>query len=263
AVILFFPAEDGIRYSRPGWASSSPSPARSIAPHHHGRAGARHGPAEVGGDLASLDLPAAALPVVVGVPAPAVRADGAAVVGVVPQLAHVLDHHAHAVRVALAQMAAAGVVGPPAAEPDGAVADIPAAVALVAEPVVLELQHGGEGEGVVGAGDVDVLRAHAGIGPEDLARVLSRHRRDRPVLVVHVDARLAHAPGHATDQHPGMRAIARPLGAGDDDGRGVVGLHAAVEQVQRLADDAAGEHLLNRDALLIVGLRIVGGVLAV
>src|SRR5437867_542531 len=141
-----------------------------VAPHDHGRAGARHGPAQVGAHLAALHLPAAAFLVVVGVPALAVGTHGAAVVDVVAQLAHVLDHHVHAVRVALAQMPAAGVVGPLAAEADGAVADVLATIALLAETVVLELQHGGEGEGVVGAGDVDILGADAGVGPQDLAR---------------------------------------------------------------------------------------------
>src|ERR671919_533865 len=104
---------------------------RSIAPHDHGRTGTRHGPAQVGGHLAVLHLPAAAFLVVVGVLALAVGTGGAAVVDVVAQLAHVFDHHVHAVRVALAQMAAAGVVGPPAAEADGAVADIGPALALL------------------------------------------------------------------------------------------------------------------------------------
>src|SRR5688572_9809766 len=207
----------------------------SITPHDHSRSGARVGPAEVGGHLAVLHLPTAAFLVVVGVPALAVRTDGAAVVGVVAQLAHVFDHHVHAVRIALALMAAARVVGAPAAQPYGAVADVLAAFALPAEAVILELQHGGEGEGVVGAGDVDILRADAGVGPQDIARVPAGYRRDRPRLVVHVGARLGHAARDGADQHPGVAGVPGAVGARDDDGRGVVGLHAAVEQVQRLA----------------------------
>src|SRR5262245_63977426 len=87
-------------------------------------------------------------------------------------------------------MAAARVVGAPPAEPDRAAADIIAALALLAEAVVLELQHGGECEGVVGAGHVDVLRPHARIGPQDLARIAARHRRDRTVLIVHGEPRV-------------------------------------------------------------------------
>ena len=154
------------------WSVSSPQPRRmTMAEPVPGI-----GPAQVGGDLAVLHLAAAALAVVVGVLALAVGPDGAGVVDVVAQLAHVLDHHVHAVRVALAEMAAAGVVGPPAAELDGAVADVLAALALLAEAVVLELQHGGEGEGVVGAGDVDVLRPDAGVRPQDLLARSSRRR---------------------------------------------------------------------------------------
>ncbi len=102
-----------------------------------------------------------------------------------------------------------------------------------------------------------------GIGPQDLAPVVARNPRDRPVLVVHVGARLAHAPGYAADQHQRMAPVPRTVGAGDDDGRGVVGLDAAVEQMQRLADDAAVDHVLHRHALLVIGLGVVGGMPAV
>src|SRR6185295_13283972 len=106
------------------------------APHDHGRARAGIGPAQVGRHLAVLDLAAAALAIVVGVLALAVRPDRAGIVGVVPELPHVLDHHVHAVRIALAEMAAAGVVGSPAAQPHGAVGDVVAALALLAEAVI-------------------------------------------------------------------------------------------------------------------------------
>src|SRR5215510_15446797 len=250
-------AEGHSQVLRLDWHGSS---SRSAAPHDHGRAGARHGPAKIGGDLASLHLPAAAFIIVVGVLAFAIRPYRTAVVDVMTQLAHVLDHHVHAVRVALAQMPAAGVVRPPSAEADAAVAHVLTAFALFAEAVVFELQHGGEGEGVVGAGDIDILGAHPGVGPQDLARVFAGNRRDRPVLVVHVGAGFAHAPGDAADQHAGMATVAGALGAGDDDGGGIVGLHAAIEQMQRLADDAARQHVLYRNPLLVIGLGIVGGV---
>src|ERR1700730_13599637 len=181
----------------------------SAAPHHHGRAGARHPPAEIGGDLGLPRLAAAALAIVVAVAALAVAADRAGIVGVVAQLPHILDHHVDAVGVALAEMAAAGVVWALAAEPDGAVADILPALALLAEAVILELQHRREGEGVIGAGDIDVLGADAGIGPQDLARIAAGDGRDRPVLVVHVHARLGAAPDPAADQHGLVAAIAR------------------------------------------------------
>jgi len=171
------------------------------APHAHGRARAGIGPAEIGRQLAVLDLPAAAFAIVVGVPSLAVGPDGARIVGVMAQLAHILDHHVQAVRVAFAEMAAAGVVRPLAAQPDRAIADVVTPLALPAEAVVLELQHGGEGEGVVGAGEVDVLRSEPGIGPENFPRVMAGDGRDRPGLVVHVGARLAAAADHAADLH--------------------------------------------------------------
>src|SRR6516225_10662321 len=130
--------------------------ASSPTPHDHGRSRARHRPAEIGAHLAVSNLTAATLPVVVGVLAPAVGANRAAVVDIVAQLADVFDHHVHAVGVALAQVPAAGIVGPLAAEADGAVADVVPPLALIAEAVIFELQHGGEGEGVVRAGNVDV-----------------------------------------------------------------------------------------------------------
>ena len=160
-------------------------------------------------------------------------------------------------------MAAAGVVGPLSAQPHGAVGDVVATLALLAEAVILELQHGGEGEGVVGAGDVDVLRADAGIGPQDVLGIVASDGRDRAGLVVHVGARLAAAADDAADQGARMAAVLGPVGAGHDHGRGVVGLHAAVEQVQRLADDAARQHFVDGEALLVEGFRVVRGVLAV
>src|SRR5262245_15274958 len=79
-------------------------------------------PAHVHRDLGLADLPAAARAVLVRVDAlgrpRAVVVDGA------PELSHVLDHHAHAVGVALAEVSAARVVGPPPAELDRAAGDV-------------------------------------------------------------------------------------------------------------------------------------------
>jgi len=58
-----------------------------------------------------------------------------------------------------------------------------------------------------------------------------------------------------------LRSFAR--GCGHDDGIGVVCLHAAVEQMQWLADHAAVDDILHREALLVVGFGIVRGVMAV
>ena len=135
-------------------------------------------------------------------------ADRAVIVDVVAQLADVLDHHVHAVRVALAQMAAARCCSAACRRADRAVADVFAAFALLAEAVILELQHRREGEGVVGAGDVDILRPDPGIRPQDLPGVIAGDGRDRPVLVMHVEARLVAAPDDAADQHQRVLAVA-------------------------------------------------------
>ena len=215
-------------------------------------------------DLAPLYLPAAALLVVVGVLALAVRPDRTAVVDVVAQLAHVLDHHVHAVRVALAQVPAAGVVGALAAEPDGAVADVLAAFALLAEAVVLELQHGREGEGVVGAGDIDVLGPDAGVGPQDLARIPCRPP-SRSARAGSACRCAACTRGPAT---PRIRTLGwrRSLARSALVTMMAVALSVSTQQssrcsglqMMRLASTSSTRH-----ALLVVGLRVVGGVLAV
>src|SRR5437868_6162342 len=98
-------------------------------------------------------------------------------------------------------MAAAGIVGPSAAELDGAARDVIAALALLAEAVILELQHRREGEGVIRAGDVDIFRPDPGIGPQDLPCVIAGDGRNRPVLVMHVEPRLVAAADHTADQY--------------------------------------------------------------
>src|SRR5207247_6521294 len=87
-----------------------------LAVHDERGARGRHGPAEVHGDRRVLHLPALARRIVVAVLA--LGPAGAVVVHEAAELSHVLDHHAHAVGVALAQMAARGVVRPLASELD-------------------------------------------------------------------------------------------------------------------------------------------------
>src|SRR5258708_22664017 len=200
----------------------------SPPPHHHGRAGTRHRPAEIGGDLGLLHLAAATFAIVVAVIPHAVSTDRAGIVGVVAELPDILDHHVDAMGVAFAEVAATGVVGALATEPDGAVADVVAAFALLAEAVILELPHRREAGGVIGAGNIDVLGADARIGPQDVARIAAGDGRDRPVLVVHVHARLVAAADPAADQHQGMAASAGALGTRHDERLCSAGLHRAV-----------------------------------
>ncbi len=89
--------------------------------------------------------------------------------------------------------------------------------------------------------------------------VMPANRRDRAVLVMHVEARLVAPADDAADQHQRMLAVLRPIGRGDDDAGGVIGLDAAIEEVQRLADKAAVDHVFDRKALLVIGLGIVRG----
>src|SRR5262249_15628985 len=135
------------------------------------RARGWHGPAEIHGDLRVLDLPALLRRVVVGVLA--LRPAGAIIVHRAPELARVLDHHRHAVGVALAQVAAGGVVGPAAAELDDAAGHVLPALPLLAEAVLLELEHGREGERVVRSRDVHVLRRDARLPEHDVLRVVA------------------------------------------------------------------------------------------
>ena len=80
---------------------------------------------------------------------------------------------------------------------------------------------------------------------------------------MHVHPRLA-APSHdPPDQCRRMPHVLRPIGACDDDRGRVVGLHAAIQQMQRLADDPAAENIVHRVPLFVEGLRIVRRMLRV
>ena len=104
--------------------------------------------------------------------------------------------------------------------------------------------------------------ADPGVAPQDVPRVAAGDGGDRALLEVHVGAALAHAPDDRADQRRRVRAVARAFGAGHDDRRGIVGLDAAVQKVQRLDDPAAAQHVVDRDAVLVQRLRVAGRVLA-
>src|SRR4051812_19224010 len=128
-------------------------------------------------------------------------------------------------------MATRGIVRTPSAKLDDATRDVLAAFPLLAKAVVLKLQHGGEGERIVGARQVYLLRTHSGIRPEDILGVVARDRRDRSVLIVHVDPWLAAAPHHGADLHQWLLQILGALGPRHDEARRIIRLHAAVEQM--------------------------------
>src|SRR5213593_4593955 len=210
-----------------------------LASHDERAAGRGHGPAKVHRDLGVLDLAALARGIVVRVDA--LGGARTVVVHGAAELAHVLDHHGHAVRVALAEVAARRVVGTRAPELDDPARHVGAALTLLTEPVLLQLEHGGEREGVVGAG----------------------HPRDGAIRPVEVQARLRHAARDAHDMDRPVLQVARAFDRRDDDARRVVRLDAAVEEMERLDDPARVEDVLHRHALLQERLRVLRGVLAV
>ena len=101
------------------------------------------------------------------------------------------------------------------------------------------------------------------LGHRMLRGVMAGDGRDRPVLVMHVEPRLGAAADDAADQHQRLLHVAGALGRGHDDRGRIVGLDAAIEQMQRLADEAARQHVVDRKALFVIGLRVVRGVMAV
>src|SRR5882757_8878442 len=107
-------------------------------PHHHCRSRAGHRPAEIGCYLCVLHLAATTLAIVVGMLAPAIGPDRTAIVRIVAELADVLYHHGDAVGVTLAEVATRCVVRSLSPEHDGTIRDVVAALALLAEAVILE-----------------------------------------------------------------------------------------------------------------------------
>src|SRR6267142_1578404 len=139
----------------------------SGGPRHDERRTVRwRAPAEIRGHVDGADLPAAALTVVVRMRAPAIGTERARIVGIVPKLADVLHHHAHTVGVALAQVSAGGVIRTPPTQFDRPARHVRAALALRAEAIILELQHGREREGIVRAGNVDIFWPESGAAPQ-------------------------------------------------------------------------------------------------
>ena len=81
-------------------------------------------------------------------------------------------------------MASAGVVGPLVSEIDYPRLYVVLAFALLAEPVSLELEGDGVGEGIVTTGDVDIVMGEIGKVEYPGADVMPRDPTDGAVLVV-------------------------------------------------------------------------------
>ena len=137
--------------------------------------------------------------------------------------------------VPMRQQAAPGIDGQRAAQFDAPALDECAAVALRAEPVILEgHQHDG-GEAIVKLRKVDVAGPELRHGIGALRRAPHRDRRHRRGIgQVRVCEALA-----KTQQIDGLlRQVARALGGSDDDGGGAVRHRTAVEETERLGHEA-------------------------
>ena len=73
------------------------------------------------------------------------------------QLANILDHHLHAVRIAFREMAARQVARQLVIDLQASAFDEIARLALAAEAVGLELDQRGESEGVVARDEIDIV----------------------------------------------------------------------------------------------------------
>ena len=170
-------------------------------------------------------------------------------------LADAFDDVVHAVDVALREVAAAGVDRDAATEVDLAAGDERSALALGAEPPVLELHEDGDREAVVHLGDVDVLRAEPGSGVERLGHRLRRQLGD---AVTHqhreLDAGLRVRDavlGDGPDEHRFLAQVSGPIGARDDDRARAVGLEAEVVEPQRSGDHPGRQVVVHRQRAVV------------
>ncbi len=159
-------------------------------------------------------------------------------------------------------MTAAGIDRNAATQVDAARGDERARLSLLAEPPVLQLEQHGDRETVVDLGDVDVVGAEA--------RPAVQRPGDRPggqfgERLPHqgreLDAGLGagnSALGDGTDEDGRPPAVARPRGAGHDDGAGPVGLQAEVEQPQRIGDHPGRQVVVHGEGARVQLRRGVG-----
>src|SRR5437764_4577799 len=95
------------------------------------------------------------------------------VVSPMPELAHVLDHHADAMRVALRKMATGEVRGQLMVKLQTSAFDKLTCLSLATKAVGLELNQRREGKGVVAGDEVHILLTDAGHAKESLATIVS------------------------------------------------------------------------------------------
>ena len=163
--------------------------------------------------------------------------------------------------MSLREEATAGVDGDASGQRRVAFEARPPAVTLVEEAEVFDVEDLGDGEAVVHLGAVDVARTDPGHG----VRALRCHPCDldlgEAVLLVQVWMIGCHTePGHVNRL---VGELTGSLRSDEQDGGGAVGLRAAVEQMQRMAHGRRLQHVVDRDLVLEVRVRIARAVVVV
>ena len=149
--------------------------------------------------------------------------------GLAAQLADRFRHAGEIAEVIAGEQAAAGVDRDAAAGPDGARFHERAALALLAEAVVLELEQHLGGEAVVELAAVDVVERERRLSERLLLGARHRHVGEILLLPPQVRRHFAEALAEHIDRR--LRAVLGAVGRGEDEGDAAVGDEADVEQV--------------------------------
>ena len=142
------------------------------------------------------------------------------------KLANGFDHVEHPAAVAFGEQAAAGVDGQAAPRTDAPPLDESAALALLAEAVILELEQDDDGEAVVEKGEVNISRAEASLSKSGRARTRGRKRVEMPRRGV---GRKAVGLGVAENPDAPSAQVGGPFLGGHDHRRGAVGDQATIQ----------------------------------
>ena len=177
-----------------------------------------------------------------------------AITALPPKLVGCLDDEedpAHA-GVVRAESSPVGVERKLPTQTDPAALDEASPLARLAEPDRLERRDHRDRERVVDRREIDVGHVHPGHPKCSIGRLLGRDLKKigRADLLVSDGLTTPH------EDHRGLREIACPLPARDDHGAAPVTDDAAIQQVKRIGDDPALHHVLNRDLLSHLRVRI-------
>src|ERR1700683_1004558 len=180
----------------------------------------------------------------------ALAPSGACVVGAMTQLAHVLDHHLHAMRIAFRQMPARQIARQLAIDLEPSALDEIARLARTAKSVGLELDQRRERERVVARNEVDIAMRDAGHAEGALPSVIAGDVMQHGTRVVPLRILGHRARVSSHDEHGRMLEVICALARGHDDRRRHVGLLAAVEQAKWLHDPSRALMVLDCDRLV-------------